>query len=75
LEWKSDGVVRWRGASSLGRGRYSVALLSGTDPVTNQTVTAKVAAADGRGLDGEPTKLPSGNETANGTFFITFFVS
>lgn len=75
VEWKSESVVRWRGASPLGLGRYNVALLSGTDPVTNLTVAAKVTAADGRGLDGEPSKLPSGNDTANGTFFITFSVS
>lgn len=75
LEWKTDSLVRWHGVSPLGRGRYSVALLSGIDPVTGQAVTAKVTATDGRGLDGEPSNLPSGNNTADGTFFITFFVS
>jgi len=74
LTWPTDSVVRMSTAP-LGPGRYSVALLAGIDPVTNQPVTAKVTATDGLGLDGEPSKLPSGNNAADGTFFFTMFVS
>jgi hypothetical protein len=75
LQWMSNSVVRWTAATVLARGSYSVALLSGTDPITNAVGSTKVAATDGRGLDGEPTKLPSGNNTANGTFFFTVQVT
>jgi hypothetical protein len=68
IQWVSGNVVRWNAATGLQRGTFSVALLSGTDPVTNQPSTQRVTATDGRALDGEPTQLPSGNNTAEGTF-------
>lgn len=71
LDWMSDSVLRWTPSTALTRGNYSVVLLSGIDPITNQAGTLKIAGTDGRGLDGEPTKLPSGNNTADGTFFFT----
>jgi uncharacterized protein DUF6519 len=80
LEWRSDSVVRWTSGLTaapgqpLTQGTYSVALLAGIDPVTNKPVSVKVASTDGRGLDGEPTKLPSGNNTADGSFFFTIVV-
>lgn len=75
IQWVSGSVVRWNATVPLARGTFSVALLSGTDPVTSQPASSKILAADGRSLDGEPTKLPSGNNLADGTFFFTLFMS
>ncbi|MFL6336473.1 MAG: hypothetical protein ACJ754_24485 [Pyrinomonadaceae bacterium] len=75
LQWMSGSVVRWNATTPLSRGSYSVALLSGLDPVTNQAASSKILAIDGRTLDGEPTRLPSGNNAADGTFFFTMQVS
>lgn len=75
LSWPSASVVRWTSAAPLSRGSYSVALLSGNDPITSQPPVAKITAADGRGLDGEPSRLPSGNNAADGTFFFTVLVT
>jgi hypothetical protein len=75
IQWVSGSVVRWNATVQLTRGNFSVALLSGTDPVTSQPASSKILATDGRSLDGEPTKLPSGNNLADGSFFFTLFMS
>jgi hypothetical protein len=75
LSWPSASVVRWTSATPLSQGSYSVALLAGSDPLTTQPTAAKITAADGSGLDGDPGKLPSGNNAADGTFFFTVLVT
>jgi hypothetical protein len=75
LSWPSASVVRWQALTRPAPGTYSVALLAGIDPLTNQPATAKVSAADGSALDGEPSKLPSGNNASGGTFFFTVLMS
>ncbi|MET0646941.1 MAG: DUF6519 domain-containing protein [Pyrinomonadaceae bacterium] len=75
LSWTSASVVRWTAARPLAAGNYSVALLGGRDPVVNVATADNVKAADGRTLDGEPRQLPSGDNSAGGTFAFTMQVT
>jgi hypothetical protein len=65
IERRPGNVVRWRTAI-IPQGTYRVTLVGDGDPA--------IASQAGRRLDGEPARLPSGNDQEGGDFRFAFTV-